>query len=218
MRDAVYHPQTNEKIPIYGRWSAFVPLNIPITLGMNNAATLGGQVRAAARTAPFSPSPVSARAREWAETVRFAGVLAVGEPDVQRGRQLLQPQRLQAHDQRGRALRSVRALRSLRAPWCSRGAVQILTAYAGAVLTSVSIIMGARRLLSVRGAPLGARARGRCPDAPARAEPAHLGCHVAAPFLLRPLHGRGGGGRVESYPHAQGRNGQWHCCGERGER
>jgi tricarboxylate carrier len=37
VRDAVLHPDTKEKIPIYGRMSAFVPMNIPIVLALLNA-------------------------------------------------------------------------------------------------------------------------------------------------------------------------------------
>eukprot|EP01083_Nonionella_stella_P183332 662204_1 len=44
IKESIIHPQTNEKLPLLFRFSSFVPVNIPIVVGMLTSTTPAGQM------------------------------------------------------------------------------------------------------------------------------------------------------------------------------
>ena len=111
VRDGVIHPDTGEVIPVPFRMSFFVFANVPICVGMLlTAPTVRGRLWASAASCDHgvtAPCQCQCQCDTWPSHRRCAprwcpraatssgrqpAVLAVGQPVVQRGVQLWQPQ------------------------------------------------------------------------------------------------------------------------------
>lgn len=88
--ESAVHPQTGETLPVAVRLSAFVPVNIPICAGMIIAAPTVMQDREHMRERDRRDSFLS---RSGTVVAGQHDLLAVDQPELQRGLQLRQPQR-----------------------------------------------------------------------------------------------------------------------------